>query len=747
MRQPTNTVYFFGDFRLDPSERLLLRNGEPLPLTPKVLDALVLLVENAGHLVEKDAFMKRLWPETFVGDDTLAQNISLLRKALADGKGGPEWVATVPRRGYRFSGAVQRVTGQNLTSNPEEGGYEGKTGGVPSGSSGALHGLVIESPEPTGEGKTKAETTQNVQHKSKPDRSLLARLRLVAAAIIIGTFTGLLTYAFLIPPTAPRVVATTQITHSGRVDPWGRMISDGSRIYFLEREGDHWNLAQTSLAGGETQIIPVPFRNTVLLDLSPNHSEFLAASFAQRETEMPLWTWPVQGGAPTRLGDLTAYWAAWHPNGRQIVYAKNDGVYLADRDGSHARMFTPTNGHSWGFAWSPDGKTLRFSGFPSASHGSSIGEIRTDGTNLHQFLPRRGNPWLECCSSWSQDGHYSYFGSGDSEAGDIWGFHERSSFVGKRRSGPFRLTTGPNHYGLPIVVGADGSKLYAFGGELKIDLVNYDAKSRQFTPLLAGTRATSVKYSRDGQSVAYSTLDGILWRMKLDGTARSPLTAPPIRATDLAWSPDAKRIAFVSHPPGCENKLYLGSVEGGTPRELFPSDCEQLDPAWSPDGKLLGFARAEKLPSGEYARSTIELLDLSTNQSSTLAGSQGMRAPSWSPDGRFIAAITEDYHKLMLFDGHSGKWIELSEGTSLTSSLGWSRDGAFLYFQDLLAPNEAVNRIRIRDRKREEVANFENFIRSGVPRCAFIDLAPDGSLIVSLLRNHADIYALDLSGF
>src|SRR5215469_6698740 len=111
MRQPTNTAYFFGDFRLDPSERLLLRNGEPLPLTPKVLDALVLLVENAGHLVEKDAFMKRLWPETFVGDDTLAQNISLLRKALASGTGLDEWIVTVPRRGYRFVGAVQEVVG------------------------------------------------------------------------------------------------------------------------------------------------------------------------------------------------------------------------------------------------------------------------------------------------------------------------------------------------------------------------------------------------------------------------------------------------------------------------------------------------------------------------------------------------------------------------------------------------------------------------------------------------------------
>ncbi len=109
-----------------------------------------------------------------------------------------------------------------------------------------------------------------------------------------------------------------------------------------------------------------------------------------------------------------------------------------------------------------------------------------------------------------------------------------------------------------------------------------------------------------------------------------------------------------------------------------------------------------------------------------------------------MAAMAEDYHRLMLFDVRAKKWTQLSPGVLLNGALKWSRDGTFLYFQDLLAPNQAVYRVRLRDRKREEVVNFESYIRAGVPRCAFVDLAPDGSLIVSLLRNHADIYALDL---
>ena len=114
MRQPAEPVYDFGAFRLNPAERLLVRNGEPVPLTPKAFDALTLLVENAGHLVEKEEFMRRLWPHTFVGDDTLAQNISLLRKVLTDSNGATEWIATVPKRGYRFVGVVEWVNESSL---------------------------------------------------------------------------------------------------------------------------------------------------------------------------------------------------------------------------------------------------------------------------------------------------------------------------------------------------------------------------------------------------------------------------------------------------------------------------------------------------------------------------------------------------------------------------------------------------------------------------------------------------------
>ena len=112
MATSTRQAYEFGTFRLDPAERTLLRQGQPVALTPKVFDTLVYLVENAGRLITKEDFMKQVWADAFVEDAALAQTISQLRKALGDS----ELIETVPKKGYRFLGAVKTVE----TADPSE---------------------------------------------------------------------------------------------------------------------------------------------------------------------------------------------------------------------------------------------------------------------------------------------------------------------------------------------------------------------------------------------------------------------------------------------------------------------------------------------------------------------------------------------------------------------------------------------------------------------------------------------------
>src|SRR5688572_15509197 len=120
MGQQDNHTYEFGRFRLKVAERVLLREGEPVPLTPKVFDILITLVENGGQVVAKDDLMKRVWPSTYVEEGNLTQNISLLRKALGETPGGAQFIETVPRRGYRFVADTSETwDGAAAVSEPE----------------------------------------------------------------------------------------------------------------------------------------------------------------------------------------------------------------------------------------------------------------------------------------------------------------------------------------------------------------------------------------------------------------------------------------------------------------------------------------------------------------------------------------------------------------------------------------------------------------------------------------------------
>ena len=116
MQQKTKCFYDFGAFRLDPVEHVLLSGGTRVPLTPKAFETLLALVLNAGHILEKDDLLKRVWPDTFVEEGTLARNISTLRKAMGDDPEGKTYIETIPRRGYSFVAPVRRVVDEGFGS-------------------------------------------------------------------------------------------------------------------------------------------------------------------------------------------------------------------------------------------------------------------------------------------------------------------------------------------------------------------------------------------------------------------------------------------------------------------------------------------------------------------------------------------------------------------------------------------------------------------------------------------------------
>src|SRR5579872_3322051 len=106
MTKGKKEILEFGQFRLDPGEALLTRQGAPVPLPPKVFDLLSYLASNAGRLVEKEELLKALWPDSFVEEANLNVNIAALRRALGSQPDGQPWIETVPKRGYRFLAMV-----------------------------------------------------------------------------------------------------------------------------------------------------------------------------------------------------------------------------------------------------------------------------------------------------------------------------------------------------------------------------------------------------------------------------------------------------------------------------------------------------------------------------------------------------------------------------------------------------------------------------------------------------------------
>lgn len=122
MSQPSERLYEFGPYRVDAVKRVLLRDGQPVQVTSKVFETLLVLVERSGQVLHKDELMKALWPDTIVEENNLTQQISMLRKALGERAGEHRYVVTVPGRGYSFVATVKEIWDNDTESMPENAG-------------------------------------------------------------------------------------------------------------------------------------------------------------------------------------------------------------------------------------------------------------------------------------------------------------------------------------------------------------------------------------------------------------------------------------------------------------------------------------------------------------------------------------------------------------------------------------------------------------------------------------------------
>lgn len=706
----------FDNFEVDLETGELRKAGLKLKFSGQPFQVLAMLLERPGAVVTREELQKRLWPDTFVDiDHNLNSAINRIREALGDSAENPRFVETLPRRGYRFIAPVNGGRAASIT--------------LPSDQD--SHGTEVA-----------GETLLADRKETSTRRFFLYGIAGCTVLVSIALFG----YRWTRPlQTPPGVVRYFQVTNDsqGKTSSYvhevlSPLVSDGSRLYFMEGPLGNKKLVQVSTGGGETAVFPADFRIRRVLDVSPDRRELLVLSSDEpAQVETPLMLLPLPAGPPHRLGDLLVHDASWSPDGNRIVYANGSDLYLAKADGSEPRKLTTIPGTAWWPRWSPDGSVVRFTVLEKLGW-RRLWEVSTDGSNLHRMFVG-GDKQRQCCGNWTADGRYFVFNAlfEGGTMSQISAIREEGRFSNKKTSEVIELTRGPMSMAAPLP-GIDGKKQFAIAVQRRGQLVRYDAGSGSFVPFLSGISADGVDFSKDGQWVTYVVFpERTLWRSRVDGRERLQLTLPPMQVSIPRWSPDGRRIAFVGEVEGRPTKIYLVSADGGTPSQLILSERDEGDPTWSPDGNSIAFAPWFWLEK----QTEIRLLDLRTRQFNTLPGSQGLHSARWSPDGRHMAALTADSSQtLMLFDFKTQKWGELYKSAAFPN---WSRDGKYVYFDNPFTNEPALYRVRISDRKVEKITTLDPGALSWAIVGKWTGLAFDDSPLVLRDTSVEEIYALD----
>ena len=442
---------------------------------------------------------------------------------------------------------------------------------------------------------------------------------------------------------------------------------------------------------------------------------------------LPFWAVPLPTGEPRKLGSIESQDADLFPDGR-ILFALGKDFYIADKDGSNPRrILSGSDSLDWP-SISPDGQRVVFTIHKSRLR--TINEASVDGSGLHTLV-NSSDTGRVCCPAWTPDGRYIGYVSRYENRRNLWALPMTTGFLSRPQQ-PIQLTNGPLSYTVPVVA-RDGKHIFAVGTEQRGELVRYDAKLKQFLPLLPGVAAFSPTFSRDGQWVSYTVFpDHPLWRSRTDGTDSLQLTFPPAQIFYPSISPDGTHVAYSTSA----GATCVISMEGGTPQTLVQADTHSA--RWSPDS-----SRLVLIDTSNPGNSTIQIFDLRTGKRSVVPASRGFYAVRWVADD-LLAGITEDSKKIMIFDIGAQKWSDLVSATlpGYMVNVEHSPDYKYVYYTTG-GPEPMAFRIRLADRKVEAIISLKSLpIAVGPGENTQFGVAADGSPVFARDIGTREIYAL-----
>jgi Tol biopolymer transport system component len=535
-------------------------------------------------------------------------------------------------------------------------------------------------------------------------------------------------------PSHPNFSITNQITHDGLAK--SAVLSDGAALYVTELKDGHQVISMIVPGTLQQSTIPTPFADVRAMDVSPDHKSLLVSPLHAGLRSRELWTVPLNLMASTRLGGMAADDAAWSPDGEQLVSVKGHEIWINSSRRRNSRKLALLKGRPFSPRFSPDGQRIRFSVSDVETNTSDLWELGSDGSNLHELLPGWNKPHSICCGVWSKNGESYIFQATQSSSATFTTLWALANQGGE----PTQLTDGPMSFGSPWP-GPENTQIWALGVKPTAEVVKYDPASQTFTTVLSGISATDLDFSPDSTWVSYVSIpDGTLWRSRADGSERLQLTFAPERAALPKWAPNGKEIAYVSIRTGQPSQIMRIRMQGDQPSPVFAENRGQIDANWSADGQKMVF--------GSVAGATslsISLLDLRTHKLTTIPGSDGLFSPRLSPDGRYIAALSPDFTKVMLFDFRTRQWSTwLTEPAGAVSYPMWSADSKSICFDDLVTDEESIRRVNLGDDHTERVFALHGIDRYPGPFGLWSGRTPDGLWMFVRDRSTQEVYSLNL---
>jgi Tol biopolymer transport system component/DNA-binding winged helix-turn-helix (wHTH) protein len=693
---PGDLLYRFGPFLADSTLGRLYCSGAEVPLTPKSFKVLMVLVEMPGQCVDKEALFQQVWPDTFVEQNNLARNISMVRKALHERDGDQEYIVTIPGRGYRFVAPVDRITRGEL--NPHRSNALKGAATLVRTSNPATGPVQVLAPDPWPAGISASRAWM-------PSRWRLPLA--VAATAAIAALLGAMSWLPVLWPQPsaeqPPGRKLWQLTSTGRLEGEPTWSPDGRRVaYSSDRQGNFDIWVQHVGEGSPIQITSAAAR-----DWQPSWSpdgRYLA--FRSERDGGGLFVTPADGGDQRRISSF-GYEPRWSPESQSILFWDSTDAYTVGLDGAApSKIASEVLSGSVGrfrIAWHPDGHRVSVYG-NDPEHGAGFWTVPVKGgarvrSRVNTAVSRRieeaglrlGN------FVWSPSGDMLYFEGRSEQTENVWRIKvdpQTLDWV----AGPERLTTGSSlESGLAL--SPDGKRL-AFGSRVESTIawsLPFDAAAGRITgagePITPdGANAEILDMSPDGRQLVYR-VNGHnrheLWIRTLDrGADRLRAVEADAAIVQPRWSRDGTQLAYLRRPSNPMRDaaiVLLGANDRSGERVLRASSAPEMVYDWSADGRsLLVRCRVNstrwaicRLPNTTASGPSPETHVVAAD------ARQNLYAAKNSPDERWVSFIARpDMTRSTVFvsPANGGSWIGMTDGRYFEDKPRWSPDGGTLYF-------------------------------------------------------------------